>query len=134
MAKQTDEVGGVKRFNDGKPELSYVLDFPVAMKGLTKVMTYGENKYGERRNWKLGRLTKEEYIDSLLRHLTEYQNGDKFDDDSKIDHLFHAMANMAMLAEKYGDLDGPILSESVSLDVDNWSMFGDEVIDDGTGA
>lgn len=90
-----------KRYNRGKPELSYLLEFPVAMSGLARVMAKGALKYGKT-NWQIGGMEEDEYIDSLLRHLTSYKNDGMFDKESGENHLFHVVANSLMLAEIHG--------------------------------
>lgn len=64
-----------KRFNEGKPELSHILEFPRAMEELARLCTEGAKKYG-RGNWKLGGKPQEEYMDSALRHLMALANGE----------------------------------------------------------
>lgn len=86
-----------KRDNEGKPQLSYMLDFPVAVEGLSKVMEFGAQKY-ERNNWKKGQ-TSAKVTDSLLRHLSAWQNGQELDLESGENHLYHVVANALMLAE-----------------------------------
>jgi hypothetical protein len=88
---------GAKRDNQGKPQLSYMLDFPCAMGGLSKVMEFGARKY-ERNNWKKGQDPKG-VVDSLLRHLASWQSGEVLDPESGENHLHHVVANALMLAE-----------------------------------
>ena len=87
------------RFNTGKPELSYLLDAPIAIKGLCEVFAMGAEKY-ERDNWQKG-LDKNQIIDSLLRHLTAFKNGELIDDESGKNHTFHVLWNALVLAEQH---------------------------------
>lgn len=64
------------RYNEGKPQLSFILDAPLAMEGLSKRFELGAAKY-ERDNWKLG-LDENELVDCLLRHLSKYKNGEHY--------------------------------------------------------
>lgn len=85
------------RFNASKPQLSYLLDFPDAIEGLVKVCEFGASKY-TRDNWKKG-LPYKGVIDSLLRHLTKFQNGEELDSDSGFPHIDHVVWNALALAE-----------------------------------
>lgn len=89
------------RHNEGKPKMSYMTDFPVAMEGLARVMMLGEHKY-ERDNWKLG-ITINEYLDSFLRHATDFKRGITYDKESGIHQFFHMAVNAMMLAEIHGE-------------------------------
>jgi len=93
--------GCAERFNQGKPELSYMMDFPNAMRGMARVMEYGAKKY-DRNNWKKGGLTAESYMDSLLRHMMDWKEGKIKDDETGEDQLYHIVVNALMLAEMYG--------------------------------
>jgi len=88
------------RFNTGKTQLSYMLEADVAMKGMCDVFDFGAVKY-ERANWKKG-LKPNEVIDSLLRHLVSYQNGEVLDPESGLPHVDHITCNAVFLAT-FGD-------------------------------
>lgn len=85
------------RFNANKPQLSYILDFPHGNEQLARVMEFGAKKYA-RDNWKKGQ-SKQTVLDSLLRHLTAYANGEEKDKDSGLSHTGHILANAYFLAE-----------------------------------
>ena len=88
------------RFNDGKDELSYIVDADVAMKGMCKVFSFGAEKYA-RNNWKKG-LEPNKVIDSLIRHLISYQCGEVLDPESGLPHVDHITCNAVFLAT-FGD-------------------------------
>lgn len=97
------------RYNTGKPQLSYLLSAPEAVKGLSEVFTFGATKYA-RDNWKRGFKTHE-LVDSALRHLTLYLNGEDLDLNpvtgaadklhSGLPHIDHVLWNILVLAEQY---------------------------------
>jgi len=60
------------RYNEGKPELSYILDNPEAIDGLAHHFALGSKKYA-RNNYKKG-LPQVQVINSLLRHIKDYNN------------------------------------------------------------
>ena len=94
--------GKADRFNEGKPQLSYMLDAPNAMIGLCKAFEAGAEKYS-RDNWKKG-LDRKELIDCLMRHLVKAEAGDPVDEETGVDHLYHVVWNAVVLAEQYGNI------------------------------
>lgn len=86
------------RFNEGKAELSYIMSMPKAAAGLSAAFAMGAKKYA-RDNWKKG-LDRNQLVDSALRHLMKSQNGEVFDEESGLDHLFHFAWNAMVLAEQ----------------------------------
>ena len=88
---------GADRFNYGKPELVYILDFPTAITEVAEVASYGANKYS-RHNWKRG-LKVRDVASSMLRHLVAFMNGDDIDDESGLRHTGAIAWNALVLAE-----------------------------------
>lgn len=81
------------KFDTGK--LRYSLIPPSATKALAEVLTYGAKKY-KPNNWqKVDDV--ERYMDALYRHMEAYRSGEKFDQESGLSHLAHAMTNIAFL-------------------------------------
>lgn len=84
------------RFNEGKPELSYVLTFGSGLKGMCETMTYGAKKYSEYNYIKPA--DSQQHVDSLMRHLLSWFNGEDIDPGSMINHLHHVSFNALRLA------------------------------------
>lgn len=76
-------------------KLRYSLIPPEALKGMAEVLTYGAKKY-KPNNWKQADDTSR-YTDALYRHLEAWRSGDKFDSESRLQHLAHALTNIAFL-------------------------------------
>ncbi len=89
------------RNNSGKPQLSLILEAPVALAGLASVLEGGVTEYG-RGNWKKG-LDRDETIDSLLRHVVAMLNGEEFDEKTGKHNSFHILANALFLAEQHSN-------------------------------
>ena len=112
------------RHNQGKPQLSYLLDFPSATEAFAKVCEMGAKKYA-RDNWKKGRKYRDT-IDSLLRHLTKYANGEDNDAESGLPHMAHVMWNAAALLEyqvrhpEMDDRDKPNHNNLLLNDGEEW--------------
>jgi hypothetical protein len=90
----TKKIEKQTRFNEGKPELSYIdLD---SMMDCADVFTYGAAKY-DRDNWKKGDYLTS-LTDSLLRHLAGIQRGEFLDPESQLPHHAHMMCNVIFLS------------------------------------
>lgn len=85
------------RFNNGKPQWSMV-DFK-SLEDMVRVLEFGEKKYS-RDNWKKG-LKTTEVVDSLLRHIYAYLNGEDIDPESGINHTGHIMCNAMFLSHMH---------------------------------
>jgi hypothetical protein len=80
---------GLKHDQD-KPDLSLIPKEPLWE--LARVLMAGEKKYG-RDNWRNGidinRLTA-----AAMRHITQFNEGENVDDETKTNHLMNATANL----------------------------------------
>ena len=85
------------RYNDGKEQLSMILEARNALYGCAKVLEFGKAKY-DRGNWRNG-LNHTETCDSLLRHLSAYLSGEDLDPESELPHVDHVLCNALFLAE-----------------------------------
>ena len=76
------------RYNDGKPEVSYLLSFGEALWHVCAVCMQGAKKYA-RDNWKNGgdMASKDKLIDSLGRHLIAIGMGEDRDEDTGCLHI-----------------------------------------------
>jgi hypothetical protein len=86
------------RFNEGKPKLSYFLEFSSPMEAIARIMEFGACKY-EDGNWRQGGKPDSEYLDSMMRHLDKWKRGETFDQDSGCSHIGHAIWNLCALLE-----------------------------------
>lgn len=86
------------RFNEGKPAMSYILQFPHVIEVIGHIMTLGAAKYGDL-NWKKGGKPDKEYLDSMMRHLLAFLERRPLDNDSGCAHLGHAIWNLCALLE-----------------------------------
>jgi hypothetical protein len=87
------------RFNEGKTQFSYLFEAPLAMEGLCSRFQLGTKKYN-RNNWKKG-LLEVELIDSLMRHLGKFYNGEFLDKTDGGYHIDAVVWNAVVLAEQY---------------------------------
>lgn len=77
------------RYNKGKIQWT-LMNFP-SFEPMIKVLMFGAEKYA-RDNWK-GGLSKNEVLDSLLRHVVGLMKGEVNDPESSLPHIGHLMCN-----------------------------------------
>ena len=87
--------GGGMRFNSNKAELHQVPTS--AILAISKVLMYGAQKY-EKGNFRRGMKWTTPY-DCAQRHMMLWLDGEELDAESGLPHLYHAIANVAMLIE-----------------------------------
>jgi hypothetical protein len=88
-------------FSSIHPLIADVLGYDLlALRAFAKVGTMGHYKYDipykTRLNYMLGGKNGLEYLDCLCRHVREYQNGEVFDPESGLPHLYHALWNVSV--------------------------------------
>jgi hypothetical protein len=91
---------GIK-YDTGKPRLYEMIeDFKEPLEEVTKVWTFGADKYGKH-NWAYVDNAIDRYSNALLRHLLE---GDSKDKESQILHASHvawnALARLYFIIQK----------------------------------
>ena len=91
------------KFDNNKPRMD-LLD-PRAMEELSKVLTFGAQKYAPH-NWRKG-LHKSRLIGAALRHLFAYLGGQDNDPETGLSHAAHAMCCCMFILglEHRSDLD-----------------------------
>ena len=110
------------RFNEGKPQLHYILYYPRFLEALAWVQERGEDKYGYG-NWMFGGKPDREYYDSNLRHLGDHFNGDIYDNDSGASVLIQAIWNLMNLFEQ--NTDFPVSDPDFDLEAyqEKWKDY-----------
>lgn len=91
----TIPVVGMKHDSD-KPQFSMLK--AEALLELVKVLTFGAKKYSPD-NWKLLANSQQRYFDAANRHLWQWKQGQKLDDESGYHHLAHAMASLMFIMQ-----------------------------------
>lgn len=83
------------RFDEGKDQMELV---PMtAMRAIAKVLGKGAEKY-TKYNWLKGMQHTQLYA-SCMRHLASWLDGEDIDKESGMPHIWHALTNLAMLAD-----------------------------------
>lgn len=90
MGSKTMKEGKKNDFQDGK--LRWDLLPLEEIEDIVKVYTSGANKYGEN-TWQLLDNGYQRYKAAMLRHLLEYEKGNKIDEDTGCQHLAQVVWN-----------------------------------------
>lgn len=77
--------------NPNKPTLSLIPK--EALFEVGKALNYGAGHYGAH-NWRKG-LPVSVLLDAALRHIVQFADGEKYDQESKSHHLASAIANLS---------------------------------------
>lgn len=87
------------KLDSGKLRPGLVLgDFAAALQEVSKVGTYGANKYTDK-GWMSVPDAQKRYYDALWRHLLEDAKGLTYDEESSLQHLAHAAWNILALLQ-----------------------------------
>jgi len=76
------------RYNDGKPDLEQVMWFDLSY--LAEHCAVGRTKYpdrGGKPNWTLGGKPDSEYVNSMLRHIAAFVQGEELDSETSTHHM-----------------------------------------------
>ena len=89
-----------KKYNENKPMMSLIR--PEFQLGLAEALTYGYNKYSEKKGDIQNYLKSDGFhystiIDSLERHINAFKMGEDIDPESGIHHLSLAASNLMFL-------------------------------------
>lgn len=86
-----------KKYDSGKPNLAVLFDAPKALAEVSKIISYGAEKY-DRKNWR-SCPDNERFISATLRHLSAYLSGEKLDVESGLPHLAHAITSLLFVLD-----------------------------------
>jgi len=86
---------------EGKPQLTLIPR--AALDCEAKALSYGANKYS-RNNWRKG-MPYLESLDSVLRHITAFVEGEDDDPESGVSHLGHAKAGLSFIIQYEAEAD-----------------------------
>ena len=95
--KSTDLSKNIQCAKADKGKLPISLVPMAIIKDIAAIRKYGEEKYHAPNNWVL--VDKQRYVDAMWRHLIAYQEGEIYDKESGLPHLWHAACNMAFILE-----------------------------------
>ncbi len=117
--------GNPKTAQGAKKPPMWLNPFP-ALIHLATAFADGAAKYGPF-NWRKSKVSASVYIAAAQRHIGSYEDGEEFDPVSKVHHLAHAMACMAIVldAKECGALndDRPAPAPSAAM-IKRFAEFG----------
>lgn len=87
-------LGAGKKDDGGKVRWDLVFWEPIVE--YAKVLTFGAKKYAAN-SWQDVDNGEERYFAALIRHLVAWREGERYDEDSGLHHLGHALCNLCFL-------------------------------------
>jgi hypothetical protein len=91
---QQYEVDAGIKFDSEKPKWNLL---PLKeVESVVEVLTFGAKKY-KANNWQHVENAQERYFDAMMRHIVDWQSDEKFDPETKKNHLAHAVCNALFL-------------------------------------
>ena len=81
-----------KKYDQDKPRLDLI--DTTFLYGLGDVLTFGANKY-DAHNWRKG-LPLSRLTAACMRHIGKFNDNETFDEESGLNHLYHAAACLMM--------------------------------------
>lgn len=104
MSETEQKEGQGLKYDTGKPKLHLI---PIeALELMAAALEYGMHKYSKR-NYEKG-IAYTRLADAALRHLYKWIHKEDIDKESRLNHIGHALSNLAMLAymiKHFPDLD-----------------------------
>lgn len=98
-----------KKYDGGKARMDLIPSS--ALIAMAEVFGYGANKYGDY-NWK-GGIDHSRLYAAAMRHMVAYWGGETLDPESGLNHLHHALANLAMMVDSPEHDNRRYINESV---------------------
>jgi hypothetical protein len=95
LAERQDTATEAVKYDAGKIDWSILPIGP--SKEIIKVFTYGEQKYARGNYLNAGGLKYHRVLNSLLRHVHAFMEGEDLDPETGLSHLAHAGCNIYML-------------------------------------
>lgn len=98
MSGHKDDSKHALKHDEGKAPLSILTMESLVAEA--KAFQYGEKKYKDKHNYKKG-MEWSRMLDASMRHIVAFSGKEDFDNESSLNHLWHAKACLAMLIYYY---------------------------------
>lgn len=74
---------------------------PALLLNVADAMAFGAAKYGPY-NWRTAKISSSVYYAAMMRHIQAWWDGEDLAPDSKVHHLAHAAASIALILDTMG--------------------------------
>jgi hypothetical protein len=108
MPATGDAVPDFLKYPDNNPKTAFGLAKapidkvpPALLLAVAEAMQFGADKYGAY-NWRTAKISSSVYYAAMMRHITAWWDGEDYAPDSKVHHLAHAAASIALLLDTIG--------------------------------